>query len=326
MEYTKPWTSIEDQVDRLASRGVDVAPRAQTERLLAAVGYYRLTGYLYPYRAVGPPEGPDAGRAGGYRPGTSIRQVERIIAFDRDLRLLVMGGVERIEIAVRMQVGYVVGRRSAFSHLDATTFLPSFCQPRTDPETGWPTLPSAHTEWLQRVAERRVRSDEAFVEHFRTRYSGQMPIWALTELLELGHLARLYRGLNDDDASCIAATFGVPTKKVMASWLASVNYVRNVSAHHGRLYNRKLQNAPGRPKLGRVPLLDHLGAADTPKEYGTYSALAVIAYLLRSIDDRCGWNRHVVELLDSFPTDPVLGPTALGAPPGWRDEPLWRTT
>lgn len=57
-----------------------------------------------------------------------------------------------------------------------------------------------------------------------------MPVWALTELLKLGQLSVLYRGLRQQDAEESATAFAVPTKKIMVSWLASLNYVRNVAA------------------------------------------------------------------------------------------------
>ena len=105
---------------------------------------------------------------------------------------------------------------------------------------------------------------------------------------------------------------------------ASVNYVRNVAAHHARLFNRKLQNAPSRPKVGKVPLLDHLRAEDTAKSnFGVYNALAVIAYLLRSIGDDATWRRGLVELLESFPSAPGLTIAAVGAPQGWASQSLW---
>lgn len=189
-EYTKPWNSLEQQVDKLADRGVDVAPHEHAISLLNTVGYYRLTGYLYPLRRS-EQRTHDDGRVettilSGYRSGASISHIAQVIDFDRRLRLLVMDGVERIEVAARMRVGYVLGRRSPFAHLDAETFIPSFVSLRTDDATGWLTWPSKHTEWLQRVAQRRDSSDEAFVPHFREKYDGQMPIWALTEVLELG--------------------------------------------------------------------------------------------------------------------------------------------
>ena len=84
--------------------------------------------------------------------------------------------------------------------------------------------------------------------HFREKYDDRMPVWALTELLELGQLSVLYRGLRQQDAEEIALAFGAPTKRIMVSWLASLNYVRNVAAHHARLFNRKLQHAPARQR------------------------------------------------------------------------------
>lgn len=330
-EYTKPWCSVDEQISLLAARGVDVEPRDRTEALLYAVGYYRLTGYLHPFRHAEQRVDEDGRERtvllDGYRTGTTIAQVGRVIDFDRALRVLVMDAVERIEIAIRMRFGYVLGRRSAFAHLEASTFLPAFVLPQAGDKTGARTDPSKHAEWLERVAARVSRSDETFIAHFQSRYEGRIPIWALTEVLELGHLSTLYRGLTDEDAQQIADAFEVPTKRIMTSWLASTNYVRNVAAHHARLFNRKLQNAPSRPRVGLVPLLDHLAEPTMPKgAFGTYNALAVIAYLLRAVDDRSDWTGRMVDLLRTFPAQPGLDLRALGVPPGWDGLDLWQAT
>lgn len=259
-----------------------------------------------------------------YRPGTSLDHAEAIIDFDRQLRMLVLDGVERIEVAVRMQVGYVLGRTSAFAHEDPACFTEAFTGDGVDEESGEPTL-SSHSTWLQRVEEQRSKSDEQFVAHFREKYDDRLPVWALTELMELGQLSVLYRGLRQQDAEEIARAFGVPTKKVMTSWLASLNYVRNVAAHHARLFNRKLQHAPARPKAGHVPVLDHLRDVDTPKGiFGTYNALAVIAYLLPSIEVETDWHRHLIELLQAFPTSTALTVSSVGVPQDWESLDLWR--
>lgn len=179
--------------------------------------------------------------------------------------------------------------------------------------------------WLQRVKERRDNSDEQFVVHFREKYADHMPVWALTELLELGHLSHLYRGMLQKDAEEVALAFGVPKKKLMISWLASLNYVRNVAAHHARLFNRKLQNAPSRPTVGAVPMLDHLRAPDAPKaDFGTYNALAVIAYMLRSIDAEPAWALRLAELLRTFPKSHALSLQSMGVPEHWESLALWR--
>lgn len=152
-----------------------------------------------------------------------------------------------------------------------------------------------------------------------------MPVWALTEILELGHLSVLYRGMRQQDAEEIALAFGVPTKKLMTSWLASLNYVRNVAAHHSRLFNRKLQNAPSRPKVGQVPALDHLRDEETAKQvFGTYNALAVIAYVLPAIDPGADWANRLAALLREFRTSHALTIKDMGAPQAWESLDLWR--
>jgi abortive infection bacteriophage resistance protein len=328
VEYTKPWLSLEQQVERLASRGVDVGDRDHAAAVLKAVGYYRLTGYLYPFREsetyVDDEDRERTRVLGGYRTGTTLRHAEEVIDFDRRLRMLVMDGVERIEVAVRMQLGYVLGRSSAFAHEDPACFTKAFTEPGTAPDSGKP-VPSSHARWLERASERRAKSDEQFVAHFREKYDDRMPVWALTELLELGQLSVLYRGLRQQEAEEIAVAFGAPTKKIMVSWLASLNYVRNVAAHHARLFNRKLQHAPARPQTGQVSVLDHLRDEQTAKGvFGTYNALAVIAHLLPSIEAGKDWHRRLAGLLREFPASHSLSLASIGVPENWESLELWR--
>lgn len=328
VDYSKPWLPVDAQIDQLASRGVDVGATPEAGQLLRAIGYYRLTGYLYPFRTSERYEDDDGKTRirvlSDYRPGTSLAHAAQLIDFDRALRMLVMDGVERIEVSLRMQIGYVLGESSAFAHLEQATFVSSFTESYEDPATGETT--SKHREWLRRVAARIDGSDETFVAHFREKYDGQLPIWALTEVLELGHLGRLYSGLSNSLATMIAEAYQAPSKRVMASWIASLNYVRNVAAHHARLFNRKLVTAPSRPPVGSVPLLDHLRDEESAKAiYGVYNALAVTAYLLRSIDPQSGWPRRLVELLHTFPSAPGLTVEAIGTHPRWTRLDLWRT-
>jgi len=327
VEYSKPWLSIEDQIAQLLDRGVAMPDHDAAVRVLREVGYYRLTGYLHPFRrsVTVLPADPRRRRILGddYRPGTTLSHAESLLCFDRALRLLVIEGVERIEVAFRTQLAHTLGRISPFAHEDPATFTTAFTDARpTAEESG----SSQHHEWLERVRARQQHSDEAFVAHFRERYDGRMPIWALTEVLELGHVSRLYGGLRNDIATEIANQFGVPTKKLMQSWLASVNYVRNVSAHHARLFNRKLVVAPKRPKRSELVLLEHLTDAGTPKQFGVYNALAVMAYLLRSVPSDDGWAPRAAAMMRDFPSSEVADVRSMGAVPRWLDEPLWQVT
>ncbi|MDO4254392.1 MAG: Abi family protein [Kocuria sp.] len=325
VEYEKPWLSVDEQISRLKEHGLEIKDDHRAALLLKAIGYYRLTGYLYPFRQSKPyADNESCTRMcilNSYQAGTTLDHAKDIIDFDRRLRMLVMDGVERIEIAVRMRIGYVLGKRSRFAHEDPACFTKAFTAEKTTqiPE------PSKQVQWLQSVNKRKAHSDEQFVKHFQEKYDDRIPIWVLTEILELGHLSNLYRGMHQEDAEEIAQAFGVPTKKIMASWLASLNYVRNVAAHHSRLFNRKLQHAPKRPKHGEIPTLDHLQDSKTAKgTFGTYNALAIMAYLLRSIDQGTDWPEQMAVLLHDFPASHVLTIESMGAPQNWETLNLWR--
>ncbi|MGP5317482.1 Abi family protein [Arthrobacter rhombi] len=327
-EYTKQWLCLEDQISKLTARGVEVPDLDRGKQLLRAVGYYRLTGYLYPFRKSETDLDADGRQRqrvlNHYREDTTIDDAAAVIAFDRKLRMLILEGIEQIEVSLRMQVGYVLGRRSAFAHLDPATFVGAFIDAGTDPTTGESTL-SKHERWILKAAERQNASDEAFVAHFREKYEDRMPIWALTEILEMGQLSRLYGGLTRSLAGQIASAYAVPSKKVMYSWISSLNYVRNVAAHHARIFNRKLVVAPGRPAVGQVPLLDHLKDEESSKRvFGLYNALAVMAYLLRSIDPDSDWQQRMVDLIESFPETEALTKYSLGLPRQWPEFELWR--
>ena len=235
-----------------------------------------------------------------------------LIDYDRHLRLLMLDAVERIEISVRMRIGYTLDRKSPFSHLDSSTFEENFVRRYR------------HGAWVAKAQESHQRSHEMFVKHFEDAYEGQLPIWALTELLELGQPAVLYGGFQRELATELAQGYGVHTKTHFRSWLASINDVRNFSAHHARLFNRKLVHAPKRPKAGSIPLLEHLNEPGSSKGgFGLYNVIAIMAYLLSNIEPETTWPRQVVELVEKFPATAYLDIESMGFPPQWKRLELW---
>lgn len=316
VQYQKPWLSVEEQVQKLASRNLEVGDTAQAIDALTRVGYYRLTGYLHPFRQKTVETKGDGTTQvtllSSYEPGTTLDQVMALIDYDRRLRLLMLDAVERIEISVRMRIGYTLGKKSPFAHLDSSTFEENFVRRYK------------HGEWVARAQESHRRSHELFVQHFEDVYDGQLPIWALTELLELGQLSVLYGGFQRELATELAKGYGVPTKKHFRSWLASINDVRNFSAHHARLFNRKLIHAPKRPKADTIALLDHLKEPGSSKGgFGLYNTVAIMAYLLYNIEPDTSWPRQLVELVEQFPATEHIGIESMGFPSDWKDLELW---
>jgi abortive infection bacteriophage resistance protein len=101
MKYDKLPLSFEEQADRLIRRGLVVDKNLLVARL-KNVNYYRLSGYLYPYRQ------PDD----TFKPGTTSERAWRHYTFDRRLRFIVMDAIERVEVSVRTQLIYALAHNS----------------------------------------------------------------------------------------------------------------------------------------------------------------------------------------------------------------------
>jgi abortive infection bacteriophage resistance protein len=162
--YNKPHLAISEQVRLLASRGMALRDPALAAHWLGVVGYYRLSGYWYPYRR---PASGATGRSDAFEPDTTFEQVVALYAFDRKLKLLVLDALERVEIAVRFRVGYTLGRRGAYAHLDPDTLDGAFGRS------------AGYTTWKRKVDAAQTASREDFVQHFRAKYDGRLPVWVV---------------------------------------------------------------------------------------------------------------------------------------------------
>ncbi|MFU0549609.1 Abi family protein [Gardnerella piotii] len=79
---------------------------SEAESWLAHVGYYRLSGYWYPYR-----EKSDKlmQRLDTFVTGTNFHDIALLYEFDRKLRDYIFDGIERVEVALRAQLSARLG-------------------------------------------------------------------------------------------------------------------------------------------------------------------------------------------------------------------------
>lgn len=298
-KYEKPWKSYVQQLTDLEANGL--AGASLYEDQIRRIGYYRLSGYWYLFRELGLKNR----RLDTFQPGATFEDVLSLYEFDSMLRSVVFSAVSRLEIALRVEVGHVLGKRATFGHLEAE---------HLDPAKVGKELSS----FLSKYHEVQSKSREDFVDHFRRKYLGILPVWVATEILQLGQLGDLYSLCKFDDRKAIAETFGPLRADELASWLNTINYVRNICAHHGRLWNRAIVNSPKIPDELRYPeLLPVQGLAKR-----TYGALAIITCLLKS----CGFESErarIHDLLASFPENQFVNLQMIGAPRNWERHSFW---
>lgn len=294
MEYRKPALTFQQQADLLLSRGL-IADREELIRRLKVVSYYRLSGYWYPFR------NPDD----TLQPGTSLDRVWRRYTFDRKLRLLVLDAIDRVEIAVRTGLAYRhCHAYGPFGYLK-TSSLPGL-------DIG------DFNRFQGKLKDELRRTQEAFVTHFKGKYGDvhpDLPLWMAAELMSFGMVFTLFRGMEKTIKRPVAAEFGVAFK-VMESWLSTLNAIRNICAHHGRLWNRVLGVKP------LIPAKDPKW--HTPAEISNdriFGVLVILRYLLGVVAPQSRWHDRLATLIVDYPDIPLH---QMGFVQNWRDCPIWR--
>ncbi|WP_246609850.1 Abi family protein [Comamonas fluminis] len=286
---------------------------------LERIGYYRLSGYWYDMRQWQAAQG---GRPGqrqvldDFKPGTRLKDVADLYVFDKRLRMLALDALERIEIALRVDLSHRLGQKGAFAYQDATYFHPNFAQVLK--RSGL----TQHQEWLSKHDDLIRRSREKFIEHYRNKYGQPLAIWVACEVWDFGSMSVLFSGLPSQEQDQIAQGYGLPAGngQVFASWLRSLNYLRNVCAHHSRLWNRNVVDQPRLPKKGSAPVLDPFqGQAQLVAR--PFLLLCICHHLMQHINPGSSWSQRLTALLDGFPDLRHVGLTlqGMGVVPKWQD-------
>ena len=310
--YNKPPLTFAEQLHLMEQRGLLVFDKTAAEAQLSRINYYRLSAYFLPYQR----------QKDHFNAGTTFSQIIDTYKFDRALRLLVLAAIERIEIATRTQLAYQLSHKYNNAHWqdDKKLFRSAYRDIR-----GYKKDPFND---LQEVFEkmRKHKTREIFLEHYMSTYSEPKnpPSWTGIELLSIGELSNLYAGLrNNADRAVVAEQFGLHYS-VFGSWLHAISYVRNLCAHHARLWNRDLSIEPAQLKKPKLPWLS--------KQYSNNSRvfyfICCLRYLLHTADPDFGLRNQLLKLLHVYTDVPVqfMGiPTdSRGQLLPWHEEPLWQ--
>lgn len=317
MKPLKPWRSFADQLQQLQARGLQVDNATAALDYLERLGYYRLSGYWYPLRAIDPVASAAQGRAvrlDSFAPGCRFEDVVRLYVFDKKLRLLALDGLERIEMAVRVDVAHLLGQRDPQAHEKPACLHGNFTKKliTKGPDAG----KTQHQVWLAKYQAMLKRArNEPFVAHHLQQY-GALPIWAAIEVWDFGLLSKLFAGMQHADQQTIAGLYGAPSGQAFAQWLRSLNYIRNVSAHHSRLWNLNVVERSAPPASWPAQL-------DNARPFFYF---CLMQQLLRVICPSSSWGQRFMKLLaEDFPvvSQQQMSLAELGAYAGWEGWALW---
>lgn len=299
--------SIDGHIRHLRDKGMLFPEMGAAISLFSRVSYSRLKYY---WQDLIDSDSDD------FQEGTSFQAVIERYSFDHKFRVILFDAIEMIEVALRAKIIDFMSRAAGNGlwYIDASLFENE----------------QRHRDFVLDLKNEFDRSTEPFAtkyisEHRNWDYeelAGDNPdAWLIIEVATFGTLSKMYKNLKSQlpQRSAIANDFGLYSAKDFSNWIEVISLMRNIIAHHSRLWNRSFGKQIVEPKGKRNIWLN--GELTKLQKNKPYAVACAIAYLCRSINTQQEFTESLKKLCDEYPNIQL---SKYGFPQRWRTEPLWR--
>lgn len=297
MKFEKTPRNVDFLTSLLIERKLVIKNLEKVKSLLMHIGYYRLSGYMLPFQL--------SNGSHQFREGIDFDLIHEHYLFGKKLRHLILDICERIEVSIKANIcNEMAMKYGSHWYINAALFYDA----------------NLHHDLLNEITESCKGSDEKFIKSYRNKYTDpeQPAIWMIMETLTFGQMSRLYDNLVDNDEKKGIATKYNAVPNLFASWLKSINFVRNCCAHHARLWNRAIIIKPTIPQRERFKFLSDINEDTNKRLYGTLSCML---YLVKQINPKTTITNKFKKLFDEHPN---VNTNEIGFPKNWMTENLWK--
>lgn len=306
----KPSTSLSEQLELLKSRGLSW-PDSDTDKVeqhLSHISYFRLSAYMKPFYT------PNQAQH-NFIEGTTFQDVLDLYIFDRELRLIILDAIERIEVSLRTVLGNVLAEHyGPHGYVDYNIFDTNY----------------NHRWLMQELANKtQERNCELYLKHYREQYPTaptQPPVWMAMEVLTFKQVSTLFSKLRvSNDKKQIQRYYGQLNHTLLSKWFRAISDLRNLCAHHSRIWNREFGSRPAKPKsipknlkLPAMTDLQSKHSIDPNKR--VYWFLSVLQIMMNFTNPNSEWKARLIEHIRSYPQ---ISLTHMGFSENWQDDPFW---
>lgn len=212
MANLKNPTTFQQQVECFEEKNIIVADKEACTAFLKKVNYYRLSAYHLPFKT----------EDGKCQPNVTFEQIQKIYEFDKELRMLILGMIEDIEINLRTQIAYYSAHKYGS---DGYMIEKNYNKKHN------------HNNFEKHLSSCiRENSNTLIVKHHISKYNGKFPIWVIIEFFSIGMLSHFYRDMKTTDRKKISKELYNTSHFVLDSWMRCLTDLRNKCAHYSRLY------------------------------------------------------------------------------------------
>lgn len=293
----KPAKTIEEMIVLMRERGLIIPDESMLEKALYDNNYFRLSGYFRVFQKN--PTHSD----NNFIDGTAANDFLIIYNLDSQLRSLILQGTALLEVTLRSHIAYELSCDGhAYDYADEKFY-------RIDTSKISEEVKNRIVDSLvQKINKWIDMSCEVYIKHFK-RMNEPIPIWAAIETLPFDTISKILSYHTDRRAiSTTYKSVGLSAPlNVNAETIHSIVYLRNLCAHHSRLWKRETTiSAPVVKRAQKkYPLL-----SSTVKKRSIAATLVPLMYTVDTINMSNEYSNKVLELLESDATfkDGILFP------------------
>ena len=266
------------------------------QRTLTHVGFQRMSEYWQPFETA-----TTASHGTVFTAGTDFSVILARYLFDQRLRSHLMEAFSFIEVSIRTQ--WVHQLTHGFGHGDYAHQNPALFN-------------QYHASNLSELQ----RSYQSITKNKGPSFHTQTT-WNLIHAMSFGQLSKWYSNLNNRALrQAISQTYGIG-ESVLSPALNHLTAVRNICAHHDRLWNTTITTGL------RIPTTltkhkENASAFNAKALNQVYNALVMTTHLMEVIAPNGDWGKRLVTLKDN--SQSTVPEAQMGFPPNWKALALWQ--
>lgn len=306
-EHTKPYRKPSELVNKLIFEGVDIQDLVLAEKIIYSHNYFRLKAYFIPFM----------NDDGTFRPNTNFNSIYDLYLADQRIRDFLFPLIALLEVQIRAVIDNEItsSTNDPFWHLDPSNFI------------GYTEIKIV----LDKVGNRFKTSQQEFVKHHVSKYYTSKsfdfkqipPFWVISEIFTIEQLQtfankidpKKFSSSGSNKLNACALQFGFNSYNALTTNLKCIRDLRNVCAHHSRLWNRNLA-APNAviKKLKFKPQKN--------QNNRLYSHLVMLRIMCKKRGINDGIKDFFVNLIASHPIFQEQK-QSMGFPANWEEDPFW---
>ena len=221
MTKEKRYLNIDEQIEHLKSKGLQIPSVKLARQYLMDIGYYKLiNGYKKSFM-----------ENKKYVDGTRIDDLYYLYFFDNDLKELLLRHLNRIEVAIKARMTDVISKKYGIreaDYLKSENFKPDSLS-----NSNRVTFSEIRKDIIDTIKKQKV--NQRSLMHYSKNY-GYYPFWAVANVLSFGTITHLYSKMKQPDQNEIAKTFQVKSDFLESVLIVALLF-RNACAHNEVIYH-----------------------------------------------------------------------------------------